>query len=141
MSQVYNTQGDIANNLGDFFNSIYTLTKPQTKILHYIIEGMLESESVVTHDIIKKLKGDFSLVKNEYNQRRLRRFFNSDNFDIYMFYDAIIKYVITNYRKKYADKRLNISIDHTFCKDKYSIISFSMRIGRQAIPIWWRCLK
>ena len=36
---------------------------------------------------------------------------------------------------------LHISVDHMFCKDKFTILLFSLRIGKQGIPIWFRCFK
>ena len=141
MSKLYNTQGDIANNLNSFFTKICkSLTKVHLKILPYIIIGMIDAESVVTNDIIKKIKGSWALVKNESNQRRLRRFFNSSTFNIYYFYDCFIKHIITNFHPRKNDS-IHISFDHCFCKNKFTILCFSLRLGKHGIPLWFRCFK
>lgn len=80
---------------------------------------MISAESVVTNDIAKVLKDDFSLVQLDSVKRRIRRFFNNE---------LIIK-VITTYKKKHKDKRIHISFDHMFSHDNYIVLMFTMRIG------------
>ncbi len=59
--KLYNTQKNIASDLANFFQKVTNIKKPQLKLVPYIILGMIESESVVTTDIVKKLKGNFSM--------------------------------------------------------------------------------
>ena len=28
-----------------------------------------------------------------------------------------------------------------FCKDKFTVLLFALRIGKQGIPLWFRCFK
>ena len=51
---------------------------------------MISSESVVSTDIAKYLKNEFSYVQLESVQRRIRRFFNNDLFDSEAFFNALI---------------------------------------------------
>ena len=102
---------------------------------------MLSAESVVTADISRKLKDDFSFVNLESIERRFRRFFLSFSSIAYIFYDALIKYVISLFCVKHSDNKIHISFDHMFCKDKFTILLFSLRVGKQGIPIWFRCFK
>lgn len=96
MSKLYNTQKDITRGLRDFFEStIPSLRKTQLNILPDIIFGMIISESVVSSDIAKVLKDDFSLVQLESTKKRIRRFFNNNLFNPYDLYDSLIKYVIS----------------------------------------------
>lgn len=130
MFKLYNTQSNLASNLSKFFKNIVPdISKPHLKIIPYIILGMVQSESVVTSDIVKKLKGDFSLVNPSSTIRRLERFFNNPNFDIYSFYDSIIEFVISNYIPTYNN--IYISFDHMFCRDSFTIFLMSLRIGKQ----------
>ena len=50
MNRLYNTQENIARDLAKFFEKVTDVTKPQLKLLPYIILGMIEAESVVTMD-------------------------------------------------------------------------------------------
>lgn len=130
MVKLYNTQANLASDLSNFFkNVVPDISKPHLKIVPYIILGMVQSESVVTPDIVKTFKGDFSFVSPFSSIRRLERFFNNPNFNVYNFYDAIIKHVISNYKLK--NKNVYISFDHMFCRDSFTIFLISLRIGKQ----------
>ena len=130
MIKLYNIQSNIASDLAKFFKFVSpNISKPHLKLIPFIILGMIQSESVVTTDIVKKLKGDFSWVNPFSTVRRLERFFNNPKFDIYSFWEDIIKYVISNYKLK--NKNVYISFDHMFCRDSFTIFLVSLRIGKQ----------
>ena len=105
MKSYYN-QEKISSSLRIFFQKIFFISIPHLKSLSYIITGMISSESVVTSDISRKLKDDFSL-----------------------------------FHVKHSDNKVHISFDHMFCKNKFTILLFSLRIGKQGIPLWFRCFK
>ena len=130
MKEYYN-QEKIASSLRNFFQNIFNLSKPHLKVISYIITGLISAESVVTSDISRKLKDDFSLVHLESIERRFRRFFASFSSFAYIFYDAIIKFIISKFSVKHADNKIHISFDHMYCKDKFTILLFSLRIGKQ----------
>lgn len=129
MNKLYNTQKNLARDLAKFFQKTTMITKPQLKIIPYIILGMIEAESVVTADIVKKLKGNFLKVFPASTTRRLERFFNNPKFDVYEFYDEIIREVIKNY--KINKKEIHITMDHMYCRDDFTVLVFSMRLGKQ----------
>lgn len=58
----------------------------------------------------------------------------------YDIYDSIITHVINNFKIKHKES-LHISIDHSFCKDDFTTLMFTLRIGLQSIPIWFRCFS
>lgn len=130
MFKLYNSHFNIASDLSIFFKNIFpSISKSQLKILPNIILGMINAESVVTTDIVKKLKGCFSDVSPFSTVRRLERFFNNKKFDVYNLYDAIINYVIANYKSK--NKNVYITFDHMYCRDSFTTLLFSLRIGKQ----------
>lgn len=140
MNKLYNTQNEIASKIQQFLLKIFPdIRKSQLKIIPFILIGMILSESLVASDISKHLKGDFSLVQHDSVIKRIRRFFKNKFFHPYSFYNSIILFVISNYKKKHPDKRVHIVFDHTFSKDNYTIFMISMRIGKQGIPLWFRC--
>ena len=100
MNKLYNTQKNLARDLGNFFEKVTDITKPQKKVIPYIILGMIEAESVVTTNIVKKMKDNFSLVSPFSTVRRLERFFNNKKFDVYKFYDKIILGIMKKYNPK-----------------------------------------
>ena len=129
MNKLYNTQKNLASDLAKFFKKVSNVTKPQLKIIPYIILGMIEAESVVTADIVKKLKGNFLKVFPASTTRRLERFFNNPKFNVYKFYDEIIREVIKNY--KINKKEIHITMDHMYCRDDFTVLVFSKRLGKQ----------
>lgn len=129
MYKYYNTQMKLSSDLTKFFKKVYfKLTKPQLKIIPNIILGMIEAESVVTTDIVKKLKGDFSYVNPFSTVRRLERFFNNHKFNVYDFYKSIISNVISSYHPK---GKIYISFDHMYCRDAFTVLLFSLKVGKQ----------
>ena len=142
MNKVYNTQKDIASGFSNFLKEIFpNIRKNQLKIIPYIIHGMIISESLVPNDIAKVLKDDFSLVQIESIVKMIKKLFVNKHFNSYIIYDKIIRYVIDNYKKKHNDKRVHIVFDHMYSKDKYTVFMITMRVGKQDIPLWFRCFK
>ena len=140
MNKFYNTQKNISSNIKDFLLKVDPhFRKTQLNIIPFIIIGMILSESSTSSDIAKNLKDDFSLVQHDSVIRRIKRLFTNKYFNPYKFYDKIIRHVIYNYKKKHNDKRVHIIFDHMFSRDNYTVFMFSMRIGKQGIPLWFRC--
>lgn len=138
--KAYYNQQKISSGLQNFFTKFFSLSKPHLKLISFIITGIICAESVVTSDISRKLKDDFSLVNLESIERRFRRFFLSFSAIAYTFFESFIRFVISKFSADHLD-RVHISFDHMFCKDKFTILLFSLRIGKQGIPIWFRCFK
>ncbi len=142
MYNIYNTQSDIAREIADFLIKVIpNIRKTQLNIIPYIIIGMINSESTISHDIAKSLKDDFSLIQLDSIIKRIKRLYTNKYFDPYAFYDSIIRYVISNYKKKHPDKRVHIIFDHMFSHDNYTVFMISMRVGKQGIPLWFRCFR
>lgn len=142
MNIIYNNQEDFARGIKDFLlKSCTNIRKTQIKIIPYIILGMICAESSVASDIAKELKGDFSLIQFDSVIKRIKRFFTNQLFDPYSFYDNIIRYVISTYKKKHSDMKVHIVFDHMFSHDNFTVFMITMRLGTQCIPIWFRCFK
>lgn len=142
MNKYYNTQEEIASKIkSKILEIIPNIRKSQLKIIPFILIGMLNSESIVASDISNYLKDDFSLVQHGSVVKRIRRFFKNKLFNPYLFYDQIIRYVISNYKKKHSDNRVHIVFDHMFSKSNYTVFMITMRIGKTGIPLWFRCFK
>lgn len=142
MNIIYNTQEKITSEIKKILLQIIPdIRKTQLKIIPFIIFGIIMAESSISSDIAKTLKDDFSLIKLDSVIKRIRRFFNNKLFKPYNFYDKIIRYVISNYKLKHNDKRINIIFDHMFSHDNYTVFMISMRIGKIGIPLWFRCFK
>lgn len=129
MKSYYN-QEKITSGFFNFFSK-FSLSKPHLKSLCYAIIGMIAAESVVASDFSRKLKDSFSLIQLESIERRFRRFFKSFSSFAYSFYGSFITYVITHFCGAHTNRSIHISFDHMFCKEKFTILLFSLRIGKQ----------
>lgn len=138
MSNFYNSQSYITSHLRATFDSDCNLSKPHATLIPHIIYGIIKSESVVTSDIVKKMNGAFD-AKFDSTIRRLERFFNNTLFLPYNFYSSVITHIVDNYVLK--NPNVYISFDHMFCRNAFTIFLISLRIGRQGIPLWFRCFK
>lgn len=126
--KVYYNQDKISRGFRKFFSNIFSLSKPHLKNISFIITAMISAESVVTSDISRKLKDSFSCINLESIERRFRRFFSSFSPFAYSFYQSIISFVVSHFFVKHSDNKIHISMDHMFCKDKFTILLFSLRI-------------
>ena len=141
MNKLYNNQNDVATKIHEFLLKCGIFRKTQLKIIPFIIIGMILGESSVASDIAKNLKNDFSFVQLDSVIKRIKRFFTNKLFNPYDFYDKIIRHVISTYKKKHNDNRVHIIFDHMFSHDNYTVFMITMRIGKQGIPLWFRCFK
>lgn len=138
--KAYYNQNKISSGFAKFFKN-FSISKPHLKNICFIITAMICAESVVLSDISRKLKDDFSLINLESIERRFRRFFSSFSSLAYSFYHSLISHIIYYFKVKHSDKNIHISFDHMFVRDKFTILLFSLRIGKQGIPLWFRCFK
>ena len=140
MYKLYNTQKEITTNLRNFLKKSSSLYKPQLNFIPELIFGMISSESVVSSDIARTLKDEFSLIQHDSITKRIRRLFNNKRFDGIKFYNEIISYTIDNYKIKHKNNKIHLIIDHMYCKENYTVLMVSMRVGTQGIPICFKCL-
>lgn len=128
MTKLYNTQTEITNKIREFLKiNVPNLRKTQLNIISEILFGMISSESVVSTDIAKCLKNEFSFIQLESIQRRIRRFFNNKLFNHEDFYNSLIISVISKYKLKHKDKRIHITFDHMFSHDNYVTLMFILK--------------
>lgn len=141
MNKVYNTQKEITTNLRKFLKESSSLYKTQLNFIPEVIFGMISSESVVTSDIARTLKDEFTLIQHDSITKRIRRLLNNKRFDGIKFYNEIISYIIDNYKVKHKTNKIHLIIDHMYCKENYTILMVSMRVGTQGIPICFKCFE
>ena len=135
MSKLYNTFDNVSSNILDFFNNInLPISKPNKKVLAFIIPAMIKSESIVTADISKSLNSASFSSNDDSNQKRIWRFTNNKNVNIYDVFDSIIKAIINNISNIKHDK-LVVTMDHMFTKNNFVTLMFTLKIDNQGIPL------
>ncbi len=132
--KAYYTQEKIASSLREFLNKISSIFKPHLNI----ITAMICAESVVTSDLPKKLKDDFSLVHLESTERRFRRFFNSFSSP---FYYSFISSIISKFCVKHSDNKIHISFDTCFAKTNLLFFFFPYVLANKVFFLGLGVLK
>ena len=141
MNILYNTNFDISNDLTNFFYNIdFPLSKPQLKILPNILSAIIIAENVTTLDISKVFVDSSFLSNHDSIQKKLWRFFNNPNFNGIDFFNHSINFIINN-SKSLKHNKLIVVIDHMFMKNNFVNLVFSLKCGKQSIPIWFKCDK
>ena len=133
MNKLYYTQDKVSSFFKNIFAKVFNLSLPHLKNLSSILTAMIDTESVVSSDIARSFKDNFYPIQLASLERRFLRFFSSFSDVAYKFYEALISFIISNYRIKHADK-IHISFDHMYCRDNFTILLFSLRIGKQRHP-------
>ena len=141
MNKLYNKETDIVKGLSDFFSKIdFHFTKPQIKIIPHIISSIVNAENITTLDISKCFIDDSFLTNQSSIEKKLWRFFNNPKFNGIAFFNSSIKYIINNY-KALKHNKLVVVMDHMFMKNNFVTLMFTLKVGKQSIPIWFRCDK
>ena len=141
MNLLYNTNFDIANDLKNFLSNIdFNLSKPQLNIIPNILISIINAENITNLDI-SKVFFDNSLLSNfDSIQKKLWRFFNNPKFNGPDFFLHSIKHIISN-SKALKHNKLVVVMDHMFMKNNFVVLMFSLKCGKQSIPIWFKCDK
>ena len=119
---------------------ILNFTKPQIKIIPHIISSIVNAENITTLDISKCFIDDSFLTNQSSIEKKLWRFFNNPKFNGIAFFNSSIKYIINNY-KAIKHNKLVVVMDHMFMKNNFVTLMFTLKVGKQSIPIWFRCDK
>lgn len=137
--KLYNNKKEITNKFYNFFKN-FTDSKNLLKFLSPLFCSLINSESVNFSKIASKLFEDFNPdVKIDSHNRRISRFLNNYRYNIHSIFDKIVIYSLSNFKLAHSDTNVHVSFDHMFSKEKFTVLMFTLRIGRQGIPIYFKC--
>lgn len=136
-----NNQEYITTELEKILYEILPITSKRLKNLVYIIIGIILSKSVVVSDISEKLKDDFTDATEESKIKRIYRFFSTSTINPEYLYSFFIEEVIKKYVKRSNNNKIIIIFDHTTLDDRFLILKFSLKVGKRAIPLWYKIFE
>lgn len=140
--KVYNNFYKIARDLEKFFSNIFKFRYHHLHHLVHCLISIIISRSTVTSNFASFFNwSNPYFIQHESIERKIRRFFSAFSTFAYNFFETLISHVIKFYKVKHHNNIIHISIDHMYCRDSYTILLFALRIGKQGIPIWFRCFK
>ena len=105
--------------------------------LPIFITSMMQKESVILSDLATIIAPLYE-INIESAERKIRRFLKSEENDFVNFYEKFIDYLLSNFKIKHNDKKGNIALDYMHIENKFTILLFSLRIGKTGIPLWFR---
>jgi len=53
----------------------------------------------------------------------------------------LLSILLNKFKSSHTDKIVQVVFDHMFSHDNYTVFMITMRIGKQGIPLWFRCFK
>lgn len=125
----------------DFFNNIdFIFTKPQLKIVPNILSAIINAENITNHDISKVFIDNSLLTNKDSIEKKIWRFLNNHRFNGIQLFNSSIKYIINNAKALKHDK-LVVVMDQMFMRNNFVTLMFSLKLGKQSIPIWFKCDK
>ena len=138
--KIYNTFEENTSKLRKLFLKVSnTISKPAANNMALVVNGTINSNSIITDFIAEKMESLKELKPDSIN-KRISRFWNNKNINMELFYDDLIKHVLSNFKIKH-NNRVYIVIDHTFNRDDFTSIVVTLCIGTQSIPIYFRCFE
>jgi hypothetical protein len=133
-----NNQEYITAELEKMLYEVLSISSKRLKNLVYIVIGIILAKSVLISDISEKLKDCYTDATEESKIKRIYRFFSTFIIRSDYLYYNFIEEVLKNYVKRTNNKRIVIIFDHTTLDDRFVILQFSLRVGKRAIPLWYK---
>ena len=134
-----NDQEYLTTELKKTLEKMIILSTPRLNNLVAIIIGIISSQSVVLSKISQELKDCYSLGTEESKIKRLQRFLSNKAINPEKLYEFFAYKLMQRY--KFNTKSIYIIFDHTTIDDRFVILQFSLKVGKRAIPLWFRLFK
>lgn len=138
MSKLYDNYYTFVNNFRSFFSN-FSNKKTFLNFLPNFLFGMINSESITLSEValsIVPLHDDILLDSIE---KRCSRFLNNPNFNVHPIFDSVINDVFSRFKSSHPEiNRFFISFDHMFVEEKHTVLMFSLRIGKQGVPLYFK---
>lgn len=148
MSKSYNKNLSLSSPNLNIFNNLLDkslsfanyLPLPFLKFISLFSLSLLQSESIILSDIASTI----APLKNtslDSAERYITRSLNNSNYDFHHFYFKFIQNIMSTYKVKHDDNKVIISLDHMYVEDRYTILMFTLRVGKTGIPLWFKEFK
>lgn len=129
-----------SNLLYLFIDIAHFMELDSLKFLPLVSLTIASKESVIISDLASFIAPKLN-IHFDSASRKLNRFFSNTNFDFIFFYHLLISKLISTYKIKHPDKRVHIIFDHENIEKKFTVLMFTLKIGKQSIPLWFRVFK
>ncbi len=118
-------------------NAAHYMELDSLKFLPLVCLTIAHKESVIVSDLASFIAPKLG-IHFDSAIKKINRFFSNQLFDFTFFSHKLISNLISSYKIKHPDKKVHIIFDHEFIKKRYAVLMFTLKIGKQSIPLWFR---
>lgn len=129
----------ITTELKKTLEKMLILSSTRLNNLVAIVIGIIAAKSVVLSQISQELKDSYSSGTEESKIKRLYRFLTNKGINAEKSYEFFAYKLLKTYKNH--SKKVYIIFDHTTIEDKFVILQFSLKIGKRAVPLWYKVFK
>lgn len=145
MSKVYQNNSYISTNFNNIYTNLLNIVLNSCNFLPFdflknlplICLSICIKESVIISDLASFLAPKLN-INYDSEIKNINRFFSNPNYDFNAFFDSFIHSIISKFKIKHPDKKVSIIFDHEDIEDRYSILMFTLKIGKQGFPLWFK---
>ena len=141
MYLVYNKIDTVVNKFRDYFSN-FCNSKTLLNFLPEFFCSLIDAESTTTSKISLSL---FNSINDSINldshSKRIYRFLHNSKYNIHSLFDAIVIDVLSRFKLSHSDRNIHISFDHMYDKCNFTVLMFTLRIGKQGVPIYFEVFK
>ncbi|AUO15613.1 IS4 family transposase [Clostridium taeniosporum] len=134
-----NDQEYITTKLKKTLEKMIPLSSKRLNNLVAMIIGIIISKTVVLSEIAQELKDSYSSGTEESKIKRLQRFLSNKSINPEKLYEFYIYKFLNKYKS--TSNSLYIIFDHTTIEDKFVILQFSLKVGKRALPLWYKMFR
>lgn len=134
-----NDQEYITTELKKTLEKMMILSSSRLNNLVAMIVGIVISQSVVLSKISQELKDSYSSGTEDSKVKRLQRFLSNKAINPEKTYEFFAYKLLKTYKNH--SKSIYIIFDHTTIEDKFVILQFSLKIGKRAVPLWYKVFR
>jgi hypothetical protein len=136
-----NNQEYIISELEKKLYEILSISAKRLKSLVEVITEILLSKSVKILEISQELKDNYTDATEESKAKRIYRFLSTSPINPDYICYCFIQKIIKGYVKRNNSNRIIIIFDHTTLDDGFLILQFSLKVGKRAIPLWYKIFE
>jgi hypothetical protein len=131
-----NDQEYITTELKKTLEKMIILSSIRLNNLVALVIGIIISQSVVLSKIAQELKDCYSSGTEESKIKRLQRFLSNKAINPEKLYEFFAYKLLKTYINH--SNMIYIIFDHTTIADKFVILQFSLKVGKRAVPLWYK---
>lgn len=145
MSKLYQNSSNLSSPFSNlylnFFNKVLPsysfMPLPFLNFLPSFVISILRKESIIFQDLAYLIAPNYQIGFDS-AVKKIKRFLSNSNYDFDFFFSNFISNIISNYKIKHDDNRVHIAFDHMDIENNFSVLMFSIKIGKRSIPLWFK---